>query len=270
MRLLFTKSNWEVGHLPVDEFCDRVAAAGFDAAEICLSARRESPAGIRAALARHALKLVAHIGTDGATPAAHAESLRTHYLRALESEPLFVNSHTGRDHFSFNDSLRIFEAGQKLVARHGVPLRHETHRGRTLFSAPATFAFLQTLPGLELTADFSHWVCVHESDLGDQPEAMTAALVASRHLHARVGFDEGPQVSDPRNPAHAAWLQRFTEWWQTLVSLRADAGSEWLTITPEFGPPPYTPLNGISTDPVSDAWEMNVWMMAYLKRTLRA
>jgi thioredoxin reductase len=71
---------------------------------------------------------------------------------------------------------------------------------RALFTAPLCHAYLQAVPGLRLTADFSHLLCVHESNLSDQPDAVEAIIAAADHIHARVGFCEGPQVSDPRNP----------------------------------------------------------------------
>lgn len=269
MEILFTKANWEVSGLSVREFVELAATAGYDGTEIYLPARPETTAEIRALHEDSGLKIVSHIATGGTTPEEHLQSLTERYLRAVELQPLFVNSHTGKDHFSFADSLRIFEAGEKLVAEHGVPLLHETHRGRALFCAPAAVSFLRELPALRLTADFSHWVCVHESDLSDQPAAMAAAMQAAGHIHGRVGFDEGPQISDPRNPSHAPWLERFTGWWQQILELRRTEGREWFTVTPEFGPAPYMPLTGASPDPVGDAWEYNAWMHQYLRKTLK-
>ena len=269
MEILFTKANWEVSELSVREFVELAAGAGFDGTEIYLPARPESTTEIRALHEDAGLKIVSHIATEGTTPDEHLQSLTERYLRAVELRPLFVNSHTGKDHFSFADSLRIFEAGEKLVAEHGVPLLHETHRGRALFCAPAAVSFLRELPSLRLTADFSHWVCVHESDLSDQPAALAAAMQAAGHIHGRVGFDEGPQISDPRNPSHAPWLERFTGWWQQILDLRRAEGREWFTVTPEFGPAPYMPLTGASPDPVGDAWETNAWMHQYLRKTLK-
>jgi sugar phosphate isomerase/epimerase len=268
MQLLFTKANWERSELSVRDFVRLCAETGYDGTEIYLPARPESTSEIREWHEAAGLKIVSHIATEGANADEHLRSLEQRYRRAAELQPLFINSHTGKDHFSFADSLRIFEAGERLVAEHGVPLLHETHRGRALFSAPAALAFLREIPQLRLTADFSHWVCVHESDLSDQPEALAAAMQAAGHLHARVGFDEGPQVSDPRNPAHAVWLERFTGWWQTILDLRRAEGREWFTITPEFGPEPYMPLAGASPQPVGDAWEYNRWMHRYLRETL--
>lgn len=268
MRILFTKANWEFSELPVSRFVDLVASAGYDGTEIYLPARHESTAEIRAMHDAAGLKIISHIATEGGTPDEHLRSLEARYQRAVELNPLFINCHTGKDHFPPADSLRIFEAGEELVALHGVPLLHETHRGRALFSAPATMEFLKRLPGLRLTADFSHWVCVHESDLSDQPDALAAAMAAAGHIHARVGFDEGPQISDPRNPVHAPWLDRFTGWWKQILELRRAEGREWFTITPEFGPAPYMPLAGTSPEPVGDAWEVNTWMHAHLRKEL--
>lgn len=268
MKLIIAKANWELAHLTVADFVSRSADAGYDATEIYLPARSESCAEIRTLHDAAGLKIISHISTDGGTVEDHIRSLEERYTRAIGLEPLFINSHTGKDHFSHADSLRIFEAGQRLVEKHGVPMRHETHRGRALFSAPATLAFFKEIPSLEITADFSHWTCVHESDLSDQPEALAAAMQAAGHMHARVGFDEGPQVSDPRNPAHERWLHLFTTWWKRILQLRKDEGREWFTITPEFGPEPYMPLSGKSPQPVGDAWEYNLWMRDYIRREL--
>jgi sugar phosphate isomerase/epimerase len=265
MNLLFTKADWEVSDLSVAAFVDLVASAGYDGTEIYLPLRSDRTQDIRALHDAAGLKIISHIATEGATPAEHLQSLENHYLRAVELNPLFINCHTGKDHFPFADSMRIFETAENLAAEHGVPIRHETHRGRALFSATATREFLRHLPELRLTADFSHWVCVHESDLSDQPDALAAAMRAAGHIHARVGFDEGPQVSDPRNPAHAPWLERFTGWWKQILELRRAEGHAYFTITPEFGPTPYMPLNGASADPVGDAWEINLWMHLHLR-----
>lgn len=268
MDILFTKANWEVSELSVDEFVDLAASGGYDGTEIYLPPRAESTKEIRALHDAAGLKIISHIATEGGSPDEHLRSLRERYLRAVELNPLFVNCHTGKDYFPFAESMRIFEAGEKLAAEHGIPILHETHRGRALFSAPAALEFLRRLPNLRLTADFSHWVCVHESDLADQSEALAAAMRAAGHIHARVGFDQGPQISDPRNPIHAPWLDRFTGWWKQILEMRRVEGRDWCTITPEFGPAPYMPLNGPSPDPVGDAWEINLWMQNHLRQKL--
>ena len=260
MKLLYAKSNWESAHLPLAAFLEKAARDGFDAAEVYLPARPEAPGEIRRLCGGAGLKLVLQIATEGQTPDEHLRSLEALYARAAEAGPLLVNCQTGRDHFAFEDSVRVFERGRELSEAGGVPLVHETHRGRALFTAPATAAYLAAVPGLRLTADFSHWFCVHESTLADQPGAVAAAVAASDHVHARVGFAEGPQVGDPRGEAFAPWLALHLELWRRIVAARAREGRPWLTLTPEFGPPPYMPLRPLENEPVADAWEVNAWM----------
>ena len=260
MKLLYAKSAWEVPQLPLPAFLDRAARDGFDAAEIYLPGRSESPAEVRRLCAAAGLRLIVQIGTSGRAPAEHSASLDTLYGSACEAEPLLVNSQTGRDHFPFAASAGVFERALALEQARRVPLLHETHRGRALFAAPVTAEYLKALPGLRLTADLSHWFCVHESDLSDQPESVAVAIAAVHHVHARVGFAEGPQVGDPRGEAFLAWLDLHLELWRRIVAARKKAGNASFTFTPEFGPAPYMPVHPLDNTPVADAWEVNVWM----------
>jgi hypothetical protein len=75
------------------------------------------------------LELVAQIVTTGESPAAHAESLRRLYARALSCGAVRVNCHTGTDWFPFADNIRIFEAALGLESE-GPGICPETHRGR--------------------------------------------------------------------------------------------------------------------------------------------
>jgi hypothetical protein len=260
MKLLYAKTKWEAAQLALPAFLERVAGEGFDAAELHLPSRPEPPAELRRLCEAAGLKLITQFGTAGSTPGEHARSLEALYARSVEAGALFVNSQTGHDLFSFDDSLRLFEHAQRLAEAAGVPLRHETHRSRALFSGPATAAYLRALPGLQLTADFSHWCCVHESDLADQPENLAAAIAAAHHVHARVGFDQGPQAGDPRGDAFTRWLDLHLGWWRRIIAARKADGCALLTITPEFGPAPYMPLLPLENVPVADAWSVNLWM----------
>ena len=109
---------------------------------------------------------------------------------------------------------------------------------------------------------------VHESDLSDQEEALALAIGRSRHIHARVGYEEGPQVPDPRAPAwqgHVAWHLAL---WQRIADAQQTTGAERLTVTPEFGPP-YMHTQPFMEEPVADTWEVNGYMRDLLKKALR-
>jgi hypothetical protein len=185
------------------------------------------------------------------------------FLPALK--PVHVNCHTGRDIFSSADNARIFRRAVELSTELGLPVSHETHRGRATYSAPATRDLLVAVPGLNLTADFSHWCCVHESLLADQADAVEAAIQASTYIHARVGHREGPQVSDPRAPEWSAEVEAHLGWWKRIAAARRRAGASILAVCPEFGPAPYMPVLPHTRQPVADLWEITLHMKTLIR-----
>ncbi|HMK38245.1 MAG TPA: sugar phosphate isomerase/epimerase, partial [Bacteroidota bacterium] len=133
---------------------------------------------------------------------------------------------------------------------------------------PEARELLLLLGDLRLTADFSHWCCVHESLLADQPEALALAIDRTEYIHARVGHAEGPQVSDPRAPEWSAELDAHMAWWRRIADARRAAGAEDLFVCPEFGPAPYMPLIPHSRAPVADLWEITLFMKDLLRQKL--
>jgi len=270
MQILYTKSKWEMWEDPLPAFLDRAAADGFDGSELYLRTLSEKPDKISAMHEERGLLLIAQVLTEGRTADEHIRSLHEMVGLALDCGPRMINFHAGRDIFTFDDNVRIFEHIIMMGEQAGIPFVVETHRGRPTFSAVDTRLYLNVLPELMLTADFSHWMVVHESDLSDQPENVDAAVSRSLHIHARVGYEEGPQIPDPSDPAWAEYIDRHVTIWRQIVRERAAAGATELTITPEFGPPDYMHTAPFTGEPVADAWEANVFMMKLLKTRLQA
>lgn len=273
MEILYTKSFWEMDmrfvSKPMETFVARVAADGFDGTEMFLPLISESPATTKALHDVHGLvHKVIDIVTEGETPGAHRESFDRAVKRALEFEPDLINSHTGRDIFAFADNLDLYRHAVAVSADVGVPIVHETHRFRPTYSAIETRRYLEEVPELLLNADLSHWMVVHESDLTDQEDTVRLALQRSRHIHARVGFEEGPQVNDPRAPEWAGHVDRHIALWQQIADACRVAGVERLAITPEFGPAPYAPTLPHTAAPVVDVWEVNVYVKDLLRHRL--
>jgi hypothetical protein len=179
-----------------------------------------------------------------------------------------MNCHAGRDIFPFEANVAIFQRLIELGTETGIPLLVETPRRRPTYSAVETRRYVEALPELRLTADFSHWMVVHETDLSDQEETLDLAIERSSHIHARVGFEEGPQVPDPRAPEWEQHVQRHLALWQRIVEARRREGAAILTITPEFGPPNYMHTHPFSNEPVADVWEINVYVKDLLERVL--
>lgn len=268
MKMLFVRGMWGMEKPSLEANLQAIRDGGFDAVEMGVPADTAERGALRAGLERTGLALVAQQWTTGRTPEEHARSFEEQYRRAADLRPLFVNSHTGRDFFSLEQNLVVFRAAERLEQDLGVKVLHETHRGRALFSAPATAALLRAMPALRLTADFSHWCCVHESLLEDQGEAVAAAIEAADHLHARVGHAEGPQVTHPGAPEWKDALEAHLAWWKRIVARHRDRGSTQLTVCPEFGPVPYMPTLPWTRQPVADLWQVNVYMKDLLKERL--
>lgn len=72
------------------------------------------------------------------------------------------------------------------------------HRGRILYNPWTTRDLCRALPGLKLTADLSHFCVVAErvfaADDAVWADCMKEIARATRHIHARVGYAQGPQV----------------------------------------------------------------------------
>ena len=269
MEIRWFCATWGMPGKSLDANLELAREAGFPGVEMGVPAEARERARVKSRLEELGLSLIAQQWTTGADGAAHARSFEEQYRRSVEAAPLFVNSHTGRDIFPLPENLVVFEKAAALEQQLRVPVAHETHRGRPTFSAMSTMALLDAVPRLRLTADFSHWCCVHESLLEDLGPQVARAIAASRHVHARVGHAEAPQVTDPRAPEWSKALDAHVAWWQAVVDSRGKAGDAFLTICPEFGPPDYQVTLPGTGKPISDLWEINRAMRDILIKRLR-
>jgi sugar phosphate isomerase/epimerase len=254
---------------PLETFLQRVNASGFEATEVYLGSLKESAAEIARLHTAYGLRLIGQILTQGQRYQDHLRSLDAQFDFASQCEVTFINSHAGRDIFSFEENLQIFQRIVQLSQGSGIPFLVETHRGRPTYSAIETRRYLEALPELRLTADFSHWMVVHESDLSDQHENINFAISRASYIHARVGYAEGPQISDPRAPEWEGALTRHLQLWQQIIDEHKRNGTESLYITPEFGPPGYMHTMPFTNQPVGDVWEQNVYMRDLLVNKLK-
>lgn len=247
------KALWGMGGA-LESQLDSILEAGYVGIETPLP---DDAQGFGRVVARRGLRLVVQ-----AFPLSVAE-LEHALARAVEAGAEKLNVHSGRDWWSRQQGLDYFGAAVELAAGSPIPLLHETHRGRLLYSAASTADTLQAVPELRITADFSHWTCVSESLLEDQQAAVELAASRTAHLHARVGHEEGPQVSDPRAPEWSRQVARFEEMWDLV---RERCGLEELTVVPEFGPPNYMPTQPYTGMPVADLWDVCLSMKTRLER----
>ena len=269
MQIKYICSMWGMNRPTLKANLEAIKSAGYDGVETWAPGDATQRRELRSILDDLGLYLVSQQWTFGNSAEEHIASFEEQFLRNIELQPGFINSHTGVDHYTLAENLPIFDHARLLAERHGVTVLHETHRGRPTFSAPSTMALLDARPHIALTADFSHWCCVHESLLQDQTGRVQRASEHAHYIHARVGHAEGPQVPDPRVPEWQAALNTHLAWWQKIVDIRSRAGAEILSICTEFGPPDYMvrlPFTGV---PISDQWKINLYMKEYLQQNLK-
>ncbi len=213
----------------------------------------------RALLQEHDLGFIAQIFSHGKTVADHLESLGEQMAAARSFAPRFINAHSGQDAFSEDQSIRLFEGALRLEAKCGVSIAHETHRGRVLFNPWITSRLLRRFPDLRLCCDFSHWVCVCERLIADQIAIIRQCAEHCLHVHARVGYEQGPQVPDPRAPEYRRHLETHESWWRLTWQAQERRGFRVSTLTPEFGPPQYQHTMPFTQVPVSNLEEICDW-----------
>ncbi len=269
MQIKFVRSMWGMDQPTLAANLRRIKDGGFDGVEMGAPADPEQRKELHALLRELDLLFIAQQWTEGASPEEHAQSFETQYRRNAELHPALVNSHTGKDYFTTAENISICRKAAALEQELGFTITHEIHRGRMTFSTLATMALLDKMPELKLTADFSHWCCVHETYLQDQDEAMQRAIACSYHIHARVGFPEGPQITDPRAPEWQGAVDIHVQWWQKIVDYHQQICTKVITICPEFGPPDYMVTMPYSRQPIADLWEVNCHMKDLLKARLK-
>jgi hypothetical protein len=259
MELLLTKSLWGMEIASYNESFERIAKAGYKAVETPLPAP-ELESSFREALEEHGLKLIVMIFIPDEE--SRLELFERDLKRASTFNPLQVTCHALKDFTPFDTQVEFFRAAVKLEQQLGIPVGHETHRGRPMFNPWDAAKLLEQVPGMNITADFSHFCCVCESLLED-PELQSSLEVCidrTIHIHGRVGYSQGPQVPDPRAPEYARELLAHEAWWDRIIAKRRAAGATNLTFTPEFGPIPYMPTIPYTHMPISNLWDICLWM----------
>ena len=213
----------------------------------------------RKLLEAHGFDYIPQIFSQGASVDEHLESLSQQLAEAKTFRPRLVNAHSGCDAFSEDESFRFFEGALRIEARSGVAVAHETHRGRILFNPWIASRLLTRFETLKLCCDFSHWVCVCERLIDDQLAIVDQCAARCIHLHARVGYEQGPQVPDPRAPEYSQHLEAHERWWDRVWVAQARRGVSETSLTPEFGPPDYQHTLPFTNVPVSDLAAICDW-----------
>lgn len=182
---------------------------------------------------------------------------------------LQVTSHTGKDYFTAEQADELYAFAVSLEHKYGLRINHETHRSRIAYSPWVMERILAAHPELRFTADYSHFTVVAEAGPADPELNAVLAQLAPRvrHVHARVGFEEGPQIPDPRSPLWKTYWDGHVAWWRAIYEARiAEAKAAGatdalvITTTPEFGPSLYAWTDAYTGKPINNIWAVNHWV----------
>jgi hypothetical protein len=238
--------------------------AGYDGVEYkSLEARKYDSFG--AWCKEYDLDFIAQIHTTGNSLDEHLSSFESLIARALPLRPICINSQSGCDYWSSSQKHHFMEAALSIEEKYGVPVAHETHRGRITYTPWDTSTLIDSFPAMHTCCDFSHWVTVCERLLLTENAHIEKTIGAAIHLHARVGYEQGPQVPDPRAPEYTTHLEAHEKWWMQLWKKQKENGLAFSSACPEYGPPLYQHTIPFSGRPVSDVPEITDWAMQRLQ-----
>lgn len=273
MEIKFYAPRWGFENIAWPDFANRVLTSGYHGVEVFplqtlhekdLLLNTVEDAGLELALIHSEMD-------EGVNFERYKSALeRNLYVLARYQtaglKPKFINSHTGREYYSRDQMAECFAICDRISAETGIPIIHETHRNKCAFAAHVVKKYLEEFVNVRLALDISHWVCVSESYLQDQTDAVELGIRHADHLHARVGHPEGPQVTDPRAPENAEALHFHLQWWDKWIACQKQKGLASCTITPEFGPYPYMSYQCFTKQPIASQWDINL----YIKDLLQA
>jgi sugar phosphate isomerase/epimerase len=267
LELIILATNWGFNG-SLDAYCEKAKKEGYQGIEIWWPTEKSGQDELFNALNKYNLEVGFLCGASQSNWKEHLNAFKQMIDAAATNtiqKPLYINCHSGRDFFSYDENKAFIDHTTQLSRQTGLLICHETHRSRILYSAPAARQYIEKNPELRITFDVSHWCNVSESLLQDQPGNVELALERVGHIHARIGHPEGPQVNDPRAPEWENAIQAHLAWWDKIIERRKKNG-ERVTILTEFGPPDYMPTTPYTRQPLGDQWAINVHMMNMLRK----
>jgi sugar phosphate isomerase/epimerase len=261
MNIKILSPLWGHEHLKYSAFLDKMKDAGYDGFDTWVPDDESEKKQLFNYLQKHEMYIVTHQHQAFGNNFHEFKKSFLKYLNiCAEPNPILINSHTGKDYFTLEQNLQLIDIAQEFSEKSGITVLHETHRGRVGYSPQMTAEIFKMRKNFFITADFSHWVCVTESMLENFSAIMDEAIKRSKHIHLRIGFEQGPQVSDPRAPEWKYALDHFLNWWDRIVDTNHVYKTKILPLTTEFGPKPYMPIIPFSNTPVADQFNINCYM----------
>lgn len=235
------QSTWGMIDLPsrdktwsMDEQLQQIAAAGFQGIQHTLEPG-DTAVPLLPSLARHNLKFGANCTVKSVEEfeplATLAKASGAPYINVMVKD-YFVVGH---------EAIDLLRRIHECAATQDIQLFIETHRGTITQDLLRTISYLDDLPGLNLTLDFSHYVVSGEiyDTNGKVESAFWKLIERVGSIHGRIS--NGNQVQISIEPYHEREIELFSAWWLKAMQtwlLQTVPGSR-LPFVVELGPPSY-------------------------------
>lgn len=266
MQLKLFKTLWG-NTLKFDQACQQALIAGFNGVEGQAPLETSEQLHWLSSMQNDGLDYIAEVVTGGDyvpqrdwTPDQHLQELKVRLEASATLSPVLATCLTGCDAWEESKSIDFYGQALEITQQFDFPISFETHRSRPFFNPWATLRIIQQLPRLRLTADISHWCVVCERLMDSELDTLSQLIPYIEHLHARVGYAQGPQVPHPAAPEYQTELSSHQGVWQSVWQAHHEAGRDVTTMTPEFGPDGYCHQLPFTQAPVADIWQINQWM----------
>jgi sugar phosphate isomerase/epimerase len=268
VRVDFYCTLWGSEQLSFEDFLKKAQAEGYTGVELTFPLGESQERDRRVALVAEAgMELIAiHGEVTSADFVGHRRQFDAWIRHLAVTQPAFITTQSGRDMFTFEQNMEILELCDRIQQDTGISIVQETHRSKLTYAAHLTRDYLEARPEMRLTLDVSHWFNVHERYLDDLQDALDLAISRTDHIHARIGHMEGPQVPDWRMPVYKEVVDIHLAIWDRVIERARTEGRDRFTVTPEFGPPPYTHFNPDTGKILADPWVLNAEMKDLLNK----
>jgi hypothetical protein len=207
-------------------------------------------------------------------PTAPGE-LRELLERASDFDVLYVNAQVPDSFTVGRQAIDRLQALMEEAARFDQPFFIETHRGKVTQDLLRTAEYVETLPDMRLTIDFSHYVLAGEMYDFEQAEPYFDQLLArTSSIHGRITnaqqiqIDIGPSGEHPMTDPFIRWWRKGMSYW-----LEQAGPGDVLPFVCEIGhhymvTPDYTP--SYSWEEHFDRWEQSQVFKRLAERAWKA
>ncbi len=246
---------------------------GFDGIEGPCPAGEKEKHLFADALSNCGMKYIQEIATTGTYVPDRSLSLDDHinyFEQALRSANIldsqFITCLGGCDAWDLSDSIVFFQETRAIATGLGKDLCFETHRGRSLFNPWICKRICEAMPDIKLTLDLSHWNVVCEGLQESEFDLLCSIIKHIHHIHARVGYDQGPQVPHPKKGVYVNNFLQHLDVWRRAWHAQSLKSREVSSITPEFGVDGYEYRSVDGKIALVDPTQINIEMMNNIRQ----